>query len=104
MGNPIAVTLSSVGVSRHVNLDWRPGAVTSFSVTGSSSGTFAVSVEATIDDLQLSPSPVWTTESSGIFTANSSIIAIAKPVAAIRMNSSALSSAALTLKVLQGFE
>jgi hypothetical protein len=104
MPNPVTVTLSSVGTSRPVNLDWMPGGTTSYSVTGSSSGTFSVLVEATLDDLELSPSPAWVTESSGAFTANSSIFAIAKPVAGIRMNCSALSSAVLTLKILQAFE
>ena len=104
MGNPISVVLSSVGTSRPANLDWMPGGFTSFSVTGSSSGTFSVLVEATLDDLQLSSSPAWVTESSGAFTANSSIVTIAKPVAGIRMNCSALSSAVLTLKILQAFE
>jgi hypothetical protein len=73
-------------------------------VTGSSSGTFSVLVEATLDDLQLSSSPAWVTESSGAFTANSSIVAISKPVAALRLNCSALSSAVLVMKILQAFE
>ncbi len=103
MGNPISVTLSSIGVSRFVNLDWRPSVETSYSVTGSSSGAFAVFAEATIDDLQLNSAPVWSTLSSATFTANSSIIAISQPIAAIRLNSTALSSAVLTLKVLQGY-
>jgi hypothetical protein len=104
MGNPILVQLSSVGTSRPVNVDWMPGGVASYSVTGSSSGTFAVVVEATLDDLQLSSSPAWVTESSAIFTANSSIVAISKPVAGLRMNSTALSNAVLTLRILQAFE
>lgn len=104
MPNPISVVLSSVGVSRPIGLDWMPGGVTSYSVTGSSSGTFSVLVEGTLDDLQTSPSPAWVTESSGTFTANSSIVAISKPVAGIRLNASAMSSAVLTLRVLQGFE
>jgi hypothetical protein len=104
MDNPISVVLSSVGTSRPVNLDWMPSGVASYSVTGSSSGTFSVLVEATLDDLQLSSSPAWVTESSGAFTANSSIVSVSKPIAGIRMNCSALSSAVLTLRVLQGFE
>ncbi len=103
MGNPISVTLSSIGVSRFVNTDWRPETMTSYAVTGSSSGTFAAFVEATLDDLQLSSSPAWFTESSATFVANSSICALSKPVAGLRLNSTALSSAVLTLKILQGY-
>jgi Tfp pilus tip-associated adhesin PilY1 len=104
MANPVTVTLSSVGVSRAVNLDWMAGGVTSFSVTGSSSGSFSVLVEATLDDLQLSSSPVWTTESSAGFVANSSIVAVSKPIGGLRMNSTTLSGAVLTMKILQAFE
>jgi hypothetical protein len=104
VGNPVTVTLSSVGTRKAANLDWMPGGFTSFSVTGSSSGTFSVLVEATLDDLQLSSSPAWVTESSGAFTANSSIVSVSKPIGGIRMNCSALSSAVLTMKILQAFE
>jgi hypothetical protein len=101
MANPIVVTLSSVGVSRHVNLDWRSGAKTAFTITGSSSGTFSVTPEGTVQDLQLTTSPSWVALSSAALTTNSSIWEISGPLAAIRMNASALSSAVFTLNVLQ---
>jgi hypothetical protein len=104
MGMPITTTLSSAGVSRHVNLDWMSGRYTSFAVTGSSSGTFSVTVEATLDDLQLTPaaSLTWFTLSSGALTANSSINLYQGPIGGIRMNSTAVSSAVLSLRILQG--
>jgi len=99
--NPILVTLSSLGTSRFVNLDWRSGAKTSFTVTGSSSGTFAFTVEGTLDDLQLTASPVWFSISSAALTTNSSQWQIAAPLAGLRISSTALSSAALALRILQ---
>jgi hypothetical protein len=101
MANPIVVTLSSVGVSRHVNLDWRSGAKTAFTITGSSSGSFAVTPEGSVQDLQLTTSPSWVALSSAALTANSSVWQISGPLAAIRMNAGALSSAILVLNVLQ---
>jgi hypothetical protein len=101
MSNPITVTLSSVGTSRACNLDWRSGAATAFSITGSSSGTFAATPQATLDDLQLNSSPVWADLSSAPLTANTSIWSLSGPIAGLRLNSTALSSAALTLRILQ---
>lgn len=100
MANPISVTLSSVGTSREINLDWRSGAHTAFSITGSSSGTFSAVAETTVDDLQLVASPSWVAQSSAI-TADSSVWQLSGPYAGIRLNASAISSAVLTLKILQ---
>jgi hypothetical protein len=103
MGMPIQVTLSSVGISRAVNLDWAAGKPISFSVTGSSSGTFSYSVEGALDDLMqvASTSVTWFALSSAT-TANSSINIFNGPLAGIRLNASAVSSATLTLRVLHG--
>ncbi len=101
MAEPISVSLSSVGTSRPVNLDWLSGAKTAFTITGSSSGTFSVTPEGTVNDLQLTASPSWVALSSAALTANSSIWEINGPLAGIRMNAGALSSAVLTLNVLQ---
>jgi hypothetical protein len=98
--NPITVTQSSVGTSRHINLDWRGGGRKSFAITGSSLGSFAVMPEGTLDDLQLVASPSWFALSSSPLTANSSVWSLVGPYAGIRMNSSTLSSAALTLRIL----
>jgi hypothetical protein len=106
MGMPVLVTLSSVGQSRAVNLDWMSGKRTSVSVTGSSSGTFAYSIQYALDDIQVTtPSAVsWITDPNATaLTSNSSIAFVyAQPLSAVRLNSTALSSAALTMRVLQG--
>jgi len=99
---PVLTTLSSVGVSRAVNLDWGAAPRVSFSVTGSSSGSFTYTVEGSLDDLQQVPSGsmVWTALSSAT-TVNSSLNLYQGPLAGIRLNVSAISSASLTLRVLQ---
>jgi hypothetical protein len=104
MGMPILVTLSSVGTSRAVNLDWAASKPVSFSVTGSSSGTFSYTVEAALDDLQqvAAASVAWLALSSGATIVNSSINVFTGPLAGIRLNASAMSSAALTMRILQG--
>lgn len=102
MGAPVLVTLTSSGIGRAVNLDWMSGQFTAYSVTGSSSGTFAYTVEGAIDDLQevSSASVVWFTLSSA--SANSSFNIISGPLAGIRLNLASVSSASVTLRVLQG--
>lgn len=102
MGMPVLTSISSVGTSRPVNLDWGDAPRVSYSVTGSSSGTFSYVVEGTLDDLQLisSANTAWTALSSAT-TANSSIYLYSGPLAGIRLNASAISSATLTLRVLQ---
>ena len=99
---PIRTSISSVGVSRAVNLDWGAAPRVSFSVTGSSSGTFSYVVEGVIDDLQqvASANVAWTVLSSAT-TANSSLNLYQGPLAAIRLNVAAISSATLSLRVLQ---
>jgi hypothetical protein len=103
MGMPVSVTLSSVGASRAVALDWISGQHTTFAVSGSSSGTFSYVVEGTADDLQKTPaaSVAWLSLSSAT-TANSSLNIVQGPLAGIRFNASAISSAVLTMRVLQG--
>ena len=102
----VTTTLSSVGNTRAINCDWLNNEVIGVSVTGSSSGSFAYSVQYTLDDLQLTaPSQVqWisdpnatalTSNSSGVFTYTA-------PLAGIRLSASAISSAILTFKVNQG--
>ena len=104
--NTISVTVSSVGTSRTVNLDWMNGAPTAVSVTGSSSGTFAYSIQTTLDDPMFVASSVvsWITDPNATaLTSNSSgIFTYTAPLAGIRLNSSALSTAVLVMKVTQG--
>jgi hypothetical protein len=106
MGEPVTVTVSSVGTSRAVNLDWRNGAFTAVSVTGSSSGSFSFSVQYSLDDLMLTPASAvsWITDPGATsLTSNSSgAFLYQQPLAGIRLNSTALSSAVLTMKVTQG--
>jgi hypothetical protein len=100
------VTVSSVGTSRPVALDWMRGVPVGVAVTGSSSGTFSYSIQYTLDDLQLTaPSAVsWITDPNATaLTSNSSAAFVyTAPLAAIRINSSALSSAILTADINQG--
>ena len=102
MGMPVLVTLTSSGISRAINLDWMSAKYTSFGVTGSSSGTFAWTVEAALDDLQQTSSAnvQWFTLSSG--SANSSISLYQGPLGGIRLNLASVSSASVTLRVLEG--
>lgn len=100
----VLTTLSSVGTGRAVNLNWSGAKFTAFAVTGSSSGTFTFTVEGTLDDIQqiAAASVSWVQINSSATTANSSINIFQGPLAGIRLNASALSSAVLTLRVLQG--
>jgi hypothetical protein len=100
----VSITVSSIGTSRPVNLDWRSGKPVAIAVTGSSSGTFSYHVEYTLDDLQFVTSPSWITDGNlGVLSANSSaVIVYTAPLAGIRLNASALSSAVLSVDVSQG--
>jgi hypothetical protein len=103
MGMPIAVTLTSSGIGRAINLDWMAAKFTSWTVTGSSSGSFTYSVEGALDDLQQTPaaSVAWFALSSAT-TANSSLNIVSAALGAIRLNAAAVSSATLTLRIMQG--
>jgi hypothetical protein len=103
MGMPVLTTVSSVGVYRAVGLDWLSGQFTTCAVTGSSSGTFSYTIEGTADDIQQTPAAnvAWFALSSAT-TANSSLNVFLGPLGAVRLNTSALSSAVLTLRTLQG--
>lgn len=95
------ITLTSSGVSAAQALDYLSAKYVSWAVNGSSSGTFTYVVEATLDDLTQEPTQTWFALSSAT-TANSSINLYIGPLAGIRLNASAMSSAALALHVLQG--
>ena len=103
MGMPVSTTLSSVGTSRPVALDWMAAKYSTYAVTGSSSGSFTYVIEGTPDDVQATPAANvgWFALSSAT-TANSSLNVFLGPLGGIRINASALSSAVLTLRVLQG--
>jgi hypothetical protein len=106
--NTVTVTVSSgaTQTSRAVNLDWVNGSPVGVSVTGSSSGTFSYTLQATLDDVMQTPatSVSWINDPNATaLTSNSSgIYTYTAPLAAIRLNSTALSSCILTMKVSQG--
>lgn len=106
-------TLSSVGVSNPINLDWRGSKPISVTVTlGSTTMTTDFTVQFTLDDLQLNATPTWlnigsSTGSSGTHfsSANSDspvIMGFQYPIAGLRLSSTAISASSLTLKALQG--
>jgi hypothetical protein len=104
--NTISVTLSSVGTSRPVLLDWMNGTPTAVLVLGASTGTTAT-LQYTLDEVMLTPSSAVTWISDPNFTAATSNTSVAytyqQPLAAIRLNSSTASGLSpLTLKVTQG--
>lgn len=115
------ITLSSAnvpGVSGAAALDWRGGKPATVSVftstTGTSSGNF--SLQYTLDNIQAlggSSLAFWqgvssaigqaaTTFNASTFGVDGVQFAFLNPVAAVRMNSTALSSGPWTMKVLQG--
>lgn len=106
-------TLSSVGVSNPVNLDWRGSKpVTAVVTLGSTTMTCDFTVQYTVDDLQLVTSPTWisagssTGSSATHFSSANADAAVtmgfAYPIAGLRISSTALSSSTITLKALQG--
>lgn len=107
---PIYVTLTSTGVSRAVNLDYGMAPFNAtLAVTGSSSGTFSYFVEFTLDDPQFlagiksTVAVTWLPDSFlGAGVSSNGSASYSFPVAAVRCTVTALSSAAVVLRVLQG--
>lgn len=106
-------TLSSVGVSNPINLNWRGGAPVSVVVTlGSTTMTTDFTVQFTLDDLQLTTSPAWIGVGSSVgssvthfSSANgdaSLVMTFVNPIAGLRISSTAISSSSLAMKTLQG--
>lgn len=108
-----SVTLSSVGTSGPINLDWRGSKpVTAVVTLGSTTMTTDFTIQYTLDDLQLTTSQTWinagssTGSSATHFSSANADAAItmgfAYPIAALRISSTAISSSSLTLKAIQG--
>jgi hypothetical protein len=106
------VTLSSVGVSNAINLDWRTsGPVTAVVTIDSTSMTTDFSIQFTIDDAQLGQTQTWVgitsslgssvTHFSSANSANPLSISFLNPIAGLRLSSTAISSSSLTLKAIQ---
>jgi len=102
MAMPVQVTLSSSGISRGINCDWMSGQAVAYTVTFSSSGTAQWTAEGSPNDLNQTSTAnaLWFSLSSG--SANSSYSGTLLPIGGIRLNCAALSSATITLSVLQG--
>jgi hypothetical protein len=102
----VTVTLSSVGNTRSIDLDYLKGDFTGVTVTGSSSGTFAYTVQITLDDVVNTPaaSVSWVNDPGATaLTSNSSgVFLYQQPLAGIRLVSTAFTGAVLTMKVSQG--
>lgn len=102
----VTVTLSSVGNTRAIALDWMNGAPVAVAVTGSTSSSFAYTVQYTMDDVMLTAASAvtWISDPGATaLTSNSSgIYNYVQPIAGIRLASTTLSSGALTFKVTQG--
>lgn len=110
---PQTVTLSSVGNSSALNLDWRGSKpVTAVVTLGSTTMTCDFTIQYTLDDLQLTTSQTWASVGSStgssathFSSANADAgvtVGFLYPIAGLRLSSTALSSSSLTLKVLQG--
>src|SRR5215469_15368161 len=104
--NTVTITLSSVGQSRPLALDWMNGTAIAVLVLGASAAVTAT-LQYTLDDVMQTPSSAVTWISDPNFTAATSATSVAytytQPLAAIRLNSSTNSTpGTLTLKVTQG--
>ncbi len=109
----LTVTLSSVGVSSPINLDWRGSKpVTAIATLGSTTMTTDFTIQYTLDDLQLFATPVWisvgssTGSSATHFSSANADAAVTVgfvyPIAGLRLSSTALSASSITLRALQG--
>src|SRR5215469_7512794 len=102
----VSVTISSAGTSRPINLDWQNAAPVAFTVTSSTGGTFAYSLQYTLDDVMMTPAAnvTWVNDPTltAATSASSGVITYTAPIAAVRLNSTTLTATALTLKCNQG--
>lgn len=117
--NLTTVLASSVGVTRAINLDWRNGGPVTVRVTTPSTVTPSAAgvLKYTLDDVQTTASSLvlWSPVSStfgstaaGLIITSSQLIDVSfiysfqVPIAALRFDSSAFSSAGFRLDVMQG--
>jgi multisubunit Na+/H+ antiporter MnhE subunit len=106
MGFANTITLSSVGTSRPVLLDWMNGTPVAVLVLGASAAV-STSIQYSLDDIMQTASSLvtWVTDPnySGATSNTSVAFTYTQPLAAIRLNSSTNSTpGTLTLKVTQG--
>lgn len=108
------VSLSSVGTSPVVALNWIGGKpITASVIPGSSTQTSDFTIQYTLDDVVRSSLPVWSGVSSAIgqpaqhFTSSvcypdGVLVSFLSPAAALRLSSTALSAGSLGFKVVEG--
>jgi hypothetical protein len=98
---PTSVTLSSVGTSPAIPLDNWSGRATLFAVTGSSSGTFAGTLQVSLDPSSAA-NPVWINDATLAAVSSNALVQYYASPCQARLNSTAMSSAAVSLKIVQG--
>src|SRR3954470_1717894 len=108
-----AVTLSSVGTSGAVHINWRGGKpITAQLTMATTTMTADYTLQYTMQDTMLSTTSLWFGLSSNVgssathYTAangdNAVLVTLPSPVAGLRISSTAISSSSLTLRVIQG--
>lgn len=118
MANPLYATLTSVSCSQTINMDYRRFPMNAaVAVTGSSSGTFTYSVLYTLDDQQFltnlggtmgagsslaSRVPVFFPDANLSAASSNGTTNYMFPVAGVRLSVTAISSATVTMCVIQG--
>lgn len=102
-----SVTLSSIGVSNNLILDWIAARATTARLTlGSTTMTVNASVQATLDSsMATGNAPSWFTVSTVAITSAFAdagyLLTFLTPLAGLRISSTAISSSSLTLAALQ---
>lgn len=100
------VTLSSVGTSNGIVLDYVGAKTTSLAlILGSTTMTADFTIQITLDSSVRGDTVNWvglsTTHYTSAIADSGAYVSITTPVAGVRINSSTLSSASITLKALQ---
>src|SRR3972149_4016888 len=109
MSTPKYISVTSVSTSETIWLDYNQSPFNaSVSVTGSSSGTFSYTVQYTLDSQQFlsvlgsTRSPVYFSDANLVSLSSNATGNYMFPVAGVRISVSALSSATVTMCILQG--
>jgi hypothetical protein len=98
---PTSITLSSVGTSPPIMLDYWAGRPTFAAVYGSSGGfTGAVSLQVSADDPKVDPT-TWITDPNMTALTSAAFTTYLGPIAQLRLSSSALTSGSFVLKAVQ---
>lgn len=109
MGMPDYISTTTVSCSATLNMDYRRNPMNaSVAVTGSSSGTFTYSVLFTLDDQQnltnigSTRTPVFFPDANLNTVSSNGTTNYMFPVAGLRLSVTAISSATVTMVVMQG--